>query len=113
MTEQIDTLREQVTAALRKRAAEEGMGDLPSWWFVSFAGSVETVIQPRLDALTAERDDLAMVCDAYGLPHSATALDRHLTGNAALTIETWKATAEGWKARAERAEELAETQEDE
>lgn len=46
-----------------------------------------------------------MVCDAYGLPHSAIALDRHLSGNAQLTIEIWKLTSQTWEERALRAEQ--------
>ena len=47
----------------------------------------------RQQAAEKVHDDLAAVCDAYGLPHSAVALDRHLTGNSGLTIEVWKLNA--------------------
>lgn len=42
---------------------------------------IEGIIAERI----AQIEELRAVCDAYGLPHSAIALDRHLSANASLT----------------------------
>jgi hypothetical protein len=101
-------LREQVAEALRPHPAPETAADavlaVVREWDDHWRGQSIRELDRQVAALTVERDDLTLVCDAYGLPHSALALDHHLTGNAALTTETWKATAEGWKVRAEKAE---------
>lgn len=53
-------LQAELKAALMSRAKSEGMGDLPEWWFDSFAGAVsENVVRPLLDAITAEKDEWA------------------------------------------------------
>lgn len=65
---------------------------------------------PALSAVRSASDlatDLAMVCDAYGLPYDVLGLVRHLSGNADLTIYNWKVVAATERSHAEaRAETL-------
>lgn len=43
---------------------------------------IERILAARLAPYREREADLGMVCDAYGLPHSAVALARHLAANA-------------------------------
>lgn len=64
---------------------------------------------PRRPASADPAEDLAIVCDAYGLPYDVLGLVRHLSGNADLTIHNWKVVAATQRSRAEaRAETLAQ-----
>jgi hypothetical protein len=93
MIEGLDALR----AAIARAGEVGGHGISPEQ---------QIALLDRLEAAEKVHDDLAAVCDAYGLPHSAAALDRHLTGNASLTIEVWKLNAEERRIERDEAHDL-------
>lgn len=97
MSEGFDVLR----AAIARAGEVGGHGISPEQ---------QITLLNRLQVAEAVHDELAAVCDAYGLPHSAAALDRHLTANAGLTIEIWKMNVDALNERIQAAQaELSDT----
>lgn len=88
---------DEAMAVLDREIAK--VGKPPLEWREEFGGAYAQRGELAYEVTPVEVDltdfgDLGGVCDAYGLPHSAVALARHLTNNAEETIGNWKMIAE-------------------